>query len=327
MPISTRDFAELTDELQTVYNEASNNAIGEAMGLTIFNVGETNLLNFEHQILHGVKGIEQIPEGADLPRVNSEEGDNITYVQQQYGAIVAITKKMRKFELTNQMTSLINTIVDDAWNKIDQSLADVLLRGYSTSYTDVYGKTVSGVGPDGLATFSTAHTNGTTGTTFSNVINDGTNNNPLFARTAMVAEIKNAKTYKDPNGLLRPIRLDTVLVNPTNEDSAVRELNTDNVAGFSNFDSNKHIQQTVKNLKVWERLETNGAGTDTPLFWFMYDSRKVGESLKLLFSERPTLDAPEVVYNNKNWDYSIDYFYTIGRGFPAYIRGSNGTVA
>jgi hypothetical protein len=37
------------------------------------------------------------------------------------------------------------------------------------------------------------------------------------------------------------------------------------------------------------------------------------------------LEAPEVVYKNKNWDYSIDFYYTLGRWFAPYIRGSKWT--
>jgi hypothetical protein len=36
------------------------------------------------------------------------------------------------------------------------------------------------------------------------------------------------------------------------------------------------------------------------------------------------LEAPEEVYKNKNWDYSLDFYYTLGRGFAPYIRGSKG---
>ena len=52
-------------------------------------------------------------------------------------------------------------------------------------------------------------------------------------------------------------------------------------------------------------------------YWFMADSAKVDNSLMALFAERPELDAPEQVYENKNWTYSLDFFYTTGLGLPA----------
>lgn len=324
MSLSTRDFAQLTEELQDIYNESSAVAVADAVGLTVFDVGETNLLNYEHQILHGVAGVEEVAEGADLPRLNSEEGDNITYAQRYFGAIVAITKKMRKFDLYSKMQALVRTIVDDAWNKIDQSLADILLNGWSSSYTDVYGKTVSGYGPDAVVLFSTAHSNDATGDTYNNLIYDGTNYSPALSRAAMVRTIRDAMVYADPNGLIRPIKLDTVLVCPSLTDAAKRIVFSEQISGSGNWDPNIHIKGSIKDVKTWERLEQTGQASSRSAYWFMYDSRKVGESLKCLFSERPSLDAPDEAYENKDWDYSLDYFYATGIGFEAYIRGSQG---
>ena len=88
-------------------------------------------------------------------------------------------------------------------------------------------------------------------------------------------------------------------------------------------------EQTLKGkitVKTWEKLETRTDGTDTSAYWFMADSKKVKETLQALFRERPSLDAPEQVYKNKNWDWSLDFYYTLGRGFSPYLRGSNATA-
>ena len=324
MSLSTRDFAQLTEELQDVYNEASMSSIADAMGLEIFDVGETNLLNYEHQILHGIKGIEEVAEGADLPKAYSEEGDNITYSQRYFGGIASITKKMRKFDLFDQMKSVVSSIVDDAWNKIDQSLADIILYGWSSSYTDVYGKTVANLGPDGVVLFNTGHTNDATGNTYNNIIYDGTNYSPALSRTAIVKTLSEGLAFKDVNGLNRPIRFDTLLVPPTLEDLANRIVNGEYINSSANWDPNQYVKNRIKNIKCWSRLESTGQGTTRVAYWFMYASNKVKESLKCKFSERPTLDAPDEVYENKNWDYSLDYFYATGQGFQAYIRGSEG---
>lgn len=324
MPLSTGDFAQLTDELQEVYSESSMNAIADAKGLEVFDVGETNLLNFEHQILHGISGIEEVAERSDLPKINSEEGDNITYSQRYFGAIASITKKMRKFDLFDQMNDLVGSLVDDAWSKIDQSLADILLYGWSSSYTDVYGKTVSGLGPDGTVLFNTGHTNDATSATYNNIIYDGTNYSPALSRTAIVKTIAQGLAFKDPNNIVRPIRFDTLLVCPTLEDLAHRIVSGEYINSSANWDPNTLVKSRIKKVMCWERLESTGQGTTRVAYWFMFDSRKVKNSLKCKFSERPTLDAPEEVYENKNWEYSLDYFYATGQGYQAYIRGSEG---
>jgi hypothetical protein len=84
------------------------------------------------------------------------------------------------------------------------------------------------------------------------------------------------------------------------------------------------LKGKIKKLIVWPRLSTRSDGTDTSAYWFMADSSKVGESLKAKFAERPSIDAPSEVYENKNWEWTCDFFYALGIGHPAYIYGSTG---
>jgi len=317
MPITRQDFASLTDDLQSIFNEVAKTKVAEMKGNKVFNVFDTNRRTFDHLILHGLSGIKEVTPGNDLPNVLSEQGDTITWTQRYFGAIASITKEMRKFDLYNQMETLIRSLVTDAFDKIDQSLADVLLYGTSTSYTDVYGTSVSGAGPDALALFSTVHTNNLNSTTFSNVITS----NPVLSRAAILTARKQGLLLKDPNGIIRPVNLDTLIVAPSNEDLAERILYSTQLPGTANNDINP-LKGKIKNLIVWERLETRSDSTDTSAYWFMMDSSKVGETLNCLFSERPSLDAPEEVYENKNWGYSCDFFYALGLGYPAYIFGS-----
>jgi hypothetical protein len=292
-------------------------------GNQIFNVFDTTRLTYDHLILHGLSGIKRVADGQDLPRINSEEGDTITWTQEYYGAIASITKKMRKFDLYDQMTSLVKSLTVDAFDDIDQSLADVLGNGASASdYTDVYGETVSAVGPDGLALFSTAHTTSTSSETFSNIITS----NPVLSRSAIVTARKQGRTHKDPNAKIRPVNLDTLIVAPTNEDLAERILYSELMSGTGNNDINA-LKGKIKKLIVWERLETRTGGTDTSAYWYMCDSAQVGETLQCLFAERPSLDAPDEVYTNKNWDYSLDFYYAIGRGYPSFIFQSTAAGA
>jgi len=324
--IRASDFAALTTELQDIFSEASADSISESKGMSIFDVSETELLDFKKQVLHGVSGIEEVADGADLPKVGGEEGDSITYTQRYFGAIVEITKKLRKFDRYDEIRDLVESITQDAWDKVDQSLADVLLNGWATSYTDVYNKVISSVGPDGLALFSAAHTYGNgSAKTYSNIISDGTNTNPALSRAALVNVIKTGRTFKDSNNLSRPIHFDTIVVPPSLEDLALRIVNSKEISGSSNYDPNMLVRNRFKDrVVVWDRLEQTGQGVSKAAHWFVYDSKRVKKSLVAKFAERPSLDAPEQVYDNKNWDYSIDYFYTTGLGLQKYVMGSKG---
>lgn len=326
MPITVSDFSSLTDDLQEIFRETAEVAIADMKGSMIFDVKDTDRRTYDHLVLHGQAGIERVAEGSDLPTVSSVEGDSITYTQKRYGAVVPITKDMRMFDLYDAIEGQVRSITQDGFDKVDQSMADVLLHGWDTSYTDVYNDTETSTGTDGLALFSTAHTNNLNSNTFRNIIKDSSaTENPALSRDAIVQARTDAMVYQDPNGLVRPIRLDTLLVTPTNEDIAERIVTSTQQSGTANNDVNP--LKSKLNIMVWERLEADGQGTSFSDYWFMYDSRKAKETLKALFAERPTLDAPEQVYKSKNWDYSIDYYYTLGRGFPAYIRGSKGTNA
>lgn len=326
MAILTSDFPSLTDDLQDIFNEVAKSNIADMVGNQVFEVKDTNRRTFDHLILHGLDVIQKVAQGADLPSATVVEGDAITYTQARYGGIVSVTKDMRLFDLYDQIESIVRSGADDAFHKIDQSMADLILNGFSASnYTDVYGDSVSATGPDALALFSASHNNNINSNTFSNLIVYNSITNPVLSREAMVKTRVTASVYKDPTGHSRPVNLDTIMVAPEKEDEVMRIINSSQISGSAENDVNP-LRGKVK-LLTWEKLQTRTGGTDTSAYWFMFDSKKVGESLKAKFREKPELDAPEQVYKNKNWDYSIDYYYALGRGFPAYIFGSNATLS
>lgn len=324
MPILTSDFSSLTDDLQEIYNEAAKEGIAESVGMKIFEVKETNRRTYDYLILHGLDVIKSVAQGADLPVASSDQGHTATWTQARYGGAVAVTKDMRMFDLYDEIESLVKSAAQDAFDKIDQSLADVLLYGWSSSYTDVYGDTVTSTCPDSAVVFSTSHSNGTTSATFRNQIRliSSSVENPALSRQAVVDATVDASTYKDPEGIMRPVRLNKLVVAPKNWDLAMRIVESSGVQGTNNVDINP-LRGAIDVIK-WERLTTDSAGTDKSGYWFMYDSKKVGNALKAIFAEKPTLDAPEQVYLNKNWEYTIDFYYAIGRGYPNAVRGSQG---
>ncbi len=312
--------------MQGFFKETAANAVAEMQGPKIFEVRDTDRRTFDHLILHGVNGIQEVGDGEDFPSVTSVEGDSITYTQRHFAAIVPVTKDMRKFDLHDQIESIVRSITDDGFQKIDQSYADVLTNGWSTSYVDVYGRSVSSVGPDGLALFHTAHTNNINASTFDNrLLNSSGTADPALDRDPIVESRARALRYTDAVGVVRPVNLDTLIVSATNEDLAERIIFSSGVQGTPNVDGNP-LKGKISKIIVWPRIDVRTGGTDADQYWFMCDSKKVGETLKSKFAERPSLDAPEEIYENKTWEYSIDYYYTVGLGFPAYIRGSRGTA-
>lgn len=325
MAIRVTDFQALTTYLDEVTNEVRDNKVaGMGAASMLFNFSDEQRRTHIEQILHGVKGMEHVADGSNYPRVSGEEGDQFTLTQSQYGAIVPVTQLMREWDLTSEITEVATSVMDEAMDKLDQSLADILLRGFSASaYTDVWGQLVTPSGPDADGLFSATHSNGATATTYSNLINDGTNNNPALTRLAIVKERARALKYTDPNGLTRPIHLDTLIVGPSNEDLAERLLYSTQIPGEANNDLNA-LKGKIKKLAVWERLDLRSDGTDTSAYWFMADSEKVKKSLKAYFTQRPSLSAPDQVFENGDWEYKVRLVYSRGFGWASYLRGSTG---
>lgn len=325
--ITRSDFPTLTERIEEVYNEAAKTSIAEMLGSKIFEEKTTDDYTYNHLILHGLPGMRRVAEGQQYPRVTASEGDSISYTQRQFGEIVAVTKTLRKFDRWDQIEDLVRSATDSSFSDIDQSYADALLYGWSTSYTDVWGDAVSGAGPDGLSLFHTAHTNNLSSRTFRNQIKDSAGNeNASFERDPIVTARKDARVYRDAQGKNRPIRLDTLVVAPNLEDFAYRIVNSTNISGSPNNDINP-LKGSIKEIIVWEKLEARSDGTDTKAYWFMADSSKVKNSLKALYAQKPMMQAPELVHDTQDWDYVLDAYYALGLGFPIYIWGSKGTNA
>ena len=290
----------------------------------LFDIRDESRKTHDEVILHGLSGVEHVAEGSNFPRLSSDQGDTITWTQAQYGAIVPVTYLMRKWDLYDQIIDLATSSMDDAMDKLDQSFADMLLYGFaSTAYTDVWGVSVTPTGPDADPLFTATHSNGTTAATYSNLINDGTNNNPALTRAAIVNERARALKYTDPQGITRPIKLDTLIVGPDNEDLAERLLFSTQIPGEANNDINA-LKGKIKQLKVWERLDLRSDATDTSAYWFMADSSKVKKTLRAYFTDRPALQAPEQVFENGDWEYMMRLVYSRGFSWAPYLRGSTG---
>ena len=96
--ILTTDFASLTDDLQSIWNEVAKSNLEEAVGFKVFSIKDTNRRTYDHLVLHGLDVIKRVAQGADLPSATVVEGDSVTWTQARYGGMVSVTKDMRMFD-------------------------------------------------------------------------------------------------------------------------------------------------------------------------------------------------------------------------------------
>ena len=245
----TTDYATLTQKLNEWYNESAKERVEDWIGQKLFDVSETDWQVYNYLILNGLAKFDRVAEGAQLPVASSVEGDNVTATQRRYGGRVSITKDMRKFERYDQMQELVRSEVDYAFDRIDQSQADLLTNGFSgTTYTDIFGNSQSNTSPDAVVFFSASHTNNQNGNTARNLIRSTAGTaNPALTRDGIVSARKDGKQHKDPNSVNRPITLDTLIVSATNEDLAERTVYSDGVVATPNRDMNP-LKAKVKNI-------------------------------------------------------------------------------
>ena len=329
MALTTSDYATLTEKLNEWYNEASVERVQDWIGQGIFDVGETDWQVYNYLVLNGTGRFDHVAEGAQLPVASSVEGDSTTATQRRFGGRVGITKDMRLFERYDQMEEIVRSAVDLAWDKIDQSQADLLTNGFSgTSYTDIYGISQSNTAPDGVVFFSASHTNNNDSNTSRNLIrNAAATDNPALDRDPIVKARSDARTHLAPSdgsySVNRPINLDTLIVSEANDDLARRIIFSQGVQGSPNVDNNP-LTAKVKQILTWSRLDTRGDGTDTSAYWFVADSRNIKKTLKSPFAQRPMMGEATQVHDSLNWEYPIDAYYTLFIGQPYNLWGSTG---
>lgn len=327
MALTRADFTALTVDLQSIFSEAAANKVAMMEGKKIFDIKDDNRRTHLHRLVHGLAGIAEVAEDETYPTVSSNQGDGITFTQRQFAAAVKVTKQIMMFDLYDEVKANVKTITDDGFDKIDQSFADVLLNGWGTSYTDVYGGTVTSTGPDGESLINSAHSNNVTSTTYDNrILDEGVVADSVLDRAAIVAERARAMKFLDPQGIMRPIILDTIITGPTLEDLVERVLFSQQLSGSANNDINP-LKGKMRNIITWPRIDLRSDAVDTSAYWFMGDSRNLKETFKAFFTQRPRLDPPEVVYLTKTNNFSVDYLYSWGFAYAPYIRGSRGTIA
>lgn len=331
MALRVSDYTTLTQKLNEWYNEASVERVQDWIGKTLFDVGETDWETYNYLILNGTGKFDHVADGAQLPVATSVEGDSTTASQRRFGGRVGVTSGMRKFERYDQMEEIVKSAVDLAWDKIDQSQADILTNGFSgTSYTDIYGISQANTSPDGVVFFSASHTNNNDSNTHRNLIrNSAGTANPALARDPIIKARSDGRTHTAPSdgtySVNRPINLDTLIVSEAKDDLARRIVFSQGVQGTQNVDNNP-LTAKVKNIVTWSRLDTRGDGTDTSAYWFFADGRNVKKTLKSPFGQRPLMMEATQVHDSLTWEYPIEAWYTLFVGQPYNVFGSTGTA-
>lgn len=306
MVLKTTNYRDQTSHLKMiddVFQESMKDKLDDLVLLRIFDEETNAHRNDTILIEEWLTGVSFIPENSEYPDANPGESDTYTMTKYKYGAKILITEEMKKYNEIWSMKERIRSIVDEGMEMIEQSLADILLHGFSTSpYIDVYGKTTGAVGQAGRALFNS---------TDNNIIKVGATSNPELSSAALDAAYVMGATRKNNLGQYKSIKYDTVLVSPALSGKARELIESDRLPGSSD----NAINVNKGRFKIVEspRLSLRSDGTDTSAYWFVFDSKKVKNQLKVKWAKHPELKAVGEVIFDANEVHRFSFWYS--RGF------------
>lgn len=317
MVLKTPDYWDQTSHLKMIdeiFQESMKDKLDDLVLLRIFDEETNSHRNDTILIEEWLTGVAFIPENSEYPDANPWDSTTFTMTKYKYGAKVVITEEMKKYNEIGSMKERIRSIVDEWMEMIEQSLADILLNWFSTSpYTDVFGKTTGAVGQAGRALFNS---------TDNNIITVGATTNPNLCSQALDAAYVMGATRKNTLGQYKSIKYDTLLVSPALRGTAEVLVNSEKLP----WGNDNAINVNRWRYKIVEspRLSLRSDGTDTSAYWFVFDSRKIKNQLKVKWAKKPELKAVGEVIFDANEVHRFSFWYSRGFLNFNYIAWSTG---
>lgn len=192
-------------KIDRFFNEAMKHKLADMVGLRELFDEETVIRRNSTQLVGtGLTGVTKVNEGEDFPEARKEPSRTITYTKTKYGADVVVTYEAKLYDEYKQVAKDIRTIVDDGMDKIDHSLAEILLRGFDTTpYTNVLGERVNPIGQAGRALFNAID---------GNIITHASNAHPTLADQSLTSARVQGLKHVRSTGVSAPIKYDTLIV-------------------------------------------------------------------------------------------------------------------
>lgn len=320
MVITTKDYWDQSAHLKAIdeiFQESMEDKLDDLVLLRIFDEESNKHRNDTILVEEWLTGVSYIPENSEYPDANPWDTDSLTMQKYKYWAKVLITEEMKMYNEYGSMEERIRSIVDEWMEMIEQSLADILLYGFSTSaYTDVFGRTMGAIGQKGLALFNS---------TDKNIITAGAVANPELSSVALDAAYVMGATRKNSLGQYKKVKYDTLLVSPALRSKADILVSSDRLP----WSSDNAVNFNKGRFKVLEsaRLATRSDGTDTSAYWFVFDSKKIKRQLKVKWARKPELKPVGEVKFDANEVHRFSFIYSRGFLNFNYIAGSTGANA
>lgn len=232
-------------------------------------------------------------QGEAVTKATVGIGYNNTMTKKRIGLEIDITQEMRDENRYPEVGALITNLTHFCPQRIELDGTHRLTFGTAVSYTDMDGETVSTVGGDGLAVFSTVHTLKHSTLTWSNIVSG----NPAFSRGGLeAAEILTNTDILSNFGERRVLNFNTIITgdDPTTTNNVKQFLNSttdvdQNNSGVMNVYQNKYKHLILKQLAT---TATGANDTTKRLYWFLAAIGQGANGLQAYYGE---WEAPHMV--------------------------------
>ena len=215
-----------------------------------------------------------------------------TYIHEAFTQGFIVTREMYDDEQYRQMEKLPKAMARSGRAKVEKDAMTPFLKGFDKAAYPIY---------DGEALFSAAHPLLDSTGTGTNVIEGELNDETLKAAIQAVRETV------DEAGNLIQIKPNRLIIPPALEDTAIRILKSDRIAGTELNDTNGFLKNHGIEVVVMDYLGQAAGGSDT--HWFLQDSSR--HELNFFWRVRPEF----------KWEESFDDFVTKYRGYMRYSFG------
>jgi phage major head subunit gpT-like protein len=196
-----------------------------------------------------------------------------------------------------QMNKMPAAMARSGRAKVERDATSLLINGFNKDFGGVGANAIY----DGQALFSNAHPLVDSASLGKNLITGALNAENLKAGLKLMHEIP------DEAGNLTQFKATKLIIPPALEDTAIRLLNSDRVAGSDLNDTNKYLNGYGIQIVVLDYLSDAAGGSDTA--WYLQDGNR--HEVNFFWRKKPEF----------KWEEDFDSFAAKYRGYMRYSYG------
>lgn len=220
-----------------------------------------------------------------------------TYIHEAFTQGFMVTREMYDDDQYRQIEKMPRALARSGRAKVERDAMTLLIDGFKG---DVVGEEAY-VKYDGKAFFSTAHPLLDSAGTASNLITGALNDVNLKKALQLMRETV------DEAGVPIQLRATKLIIPPALEDTAIRLLKSEQLAGTANNDTNAFLKNHGIEIVVMDFLGASAGGSDT--HWFLQDGGR--HEMNFFWRKKPEF----------KWAEDFDTFVAKYRGYMRYSFG------